>query len=388
MKFSKKVVIFGPISNYGGREIEVNIIIKALQNQYDLSVLSTSYLDENSFVFQDILKLNWASLDQMIYSKYNLIKLFSVVSKFYNNGKNKLFAYVNNSLTKKIYDLDKLYLKEIENQLSNADCVILCMQLTSKFLRQMVAFCQQKNIPCLVRTTGTIKQIDCNDIDFLKKINLFIHHSEANAKNLNQQIKLPYQVIDQCAVEEQTLLSIINKEITPLRYGYLGRLSSEKGIIPLIDFFVNTDTTFLFAGDGPQQQEAIQKIKNAPNCTYLGLIKSKKIADFYEKIDVLIIPSFEESGPLVGLEAMAAGKIIISTDVGAMKERLIDLSAFWFDIEKPSSLKLVIDKIALLSEFEIKTIKQNNRKRYIEKYSLNTISNQYQQLVSLYINHN
>lgn len=378
----KKVVIAGPISNYGGREIEVNIILKSLQDNYDLNVLSMSYIIENSFALQGVSKVKWTSLDRILYSKNKIIKLISRFSKLFNKGNKEPFAYVNNSLIKKIINLDQRYLKEIKNQLSDADCVILCVQLTSKFLPEIVEFCHQKNIPCLVRTTGTIRQVEQNSFDFLKKVTLFIHHSEANAKNLNQQVQLPYRVIDQCAMAEESLLLVTEKPSFPLRFGYLGRLSPEKGILPLIDFFSTTNTIFLFAGNGPQKEAILQKTKNATNCTYLGLINSNEIASFFEKIDVLIIPSYEESGPLVGLEAMAAGKIIISTDVGAMKERLSGLSTFWFDVDNPNSLKSAISQISAMSETEILDLKRSIKQRYLEKYNLKAIAYQYQQLVN------
>lgn len=378
----KKVVIAGPISNYGGREIEVNIILKSLQNNFDLNVLSMSYIIENSFALQGVSNVNWTSIDRILFTKNKLVKYFSFVSKWFNKGKKELFAYVNNSFIKKIINLDEVYLKEIKSQLSTADCVILCVQLTSKFLPEIVEFCHQNTIPCLVRTTGTIRHIDQSNFEFLKKVTLFIHHSESNARNLNQQIQLPYRVIDQCAMAEESLLDVSEKVTIPLRFGYLGRLSPEKGIVPLIDYFTTTHHSFHFAGNGSQKEEILQKIKTSSNCHYLGLINSDEVATFFEKIDVLIIPSYEESGPLVGLEAMAAGKIIISTDVGAMKERLNDLSTFWFDVNDINSLKSVINQLNTWSETEIVTLKQSIKQRYLEKYNLKAISKQYQQLVA------
>jgi len=378
----KKVVIAGPISNYGGREIEVNIILKSLREHYDLNVLSMSYIVDSSFALQGVSEVNWTSIDRILFTKSKVIKYFSIVSKWFNNGKKEPFAYVNNSIIKKIINLDEVYLKEIRNHLSKADCVILCVQLTSKFLPEIVEFCHHNKIPCLLRTTGTIRYIEQHNFEFLKKVTLFIHHSEANAYNLNKQIKLPYSVIDQCAMAEDSLLAVSDKITTPLRFGYLGRLSPEKGILPLVDYFSTAKHSFYFAGDGSQKNEILEKIKNNTNCHYLGLINSDKVAVFFEEIDVLIIPSYEESGPLVGLEAMAAGKIIISTDVGAMKERLTGLSSFWFDVNDKISLKEVIDEINTWSETELIVLKQKIRQRYLEKYNLKAISNQYQEVTT------
>jgi glycosyltransferase involved in cell wall biosynthesis len=47
-------------------------------------------------------------------------------------------------------------------------------------------------------------------------------------------------------------------------------------------------------------------------------------ADFYRGVDVFAITSDHEGGPVTGVEAMAAGRAVVSTPVGAMPERLAD----------------------------------------------------------------
>ncbi len=384
----KKGLIIGPISNSGGREVEVNIILKAIQNVFKVKVLSTSYITNDSFALQDIKNPKFSSLDIILYKKHIFIKVLSQISKSINRGNKKNYGYVNNSFVKKIINLEKYYLKELKSQIDQVDFVILCVQLTSKYLPDIINYCYKNNIKTFVRTTGTIRQIDLKDYIFLKKVTLFIHHSISNANNLNSQLNLPYTIIDQCALTEDDLLkislSITNNNIT---FGYLGRLSPEKGINELTNYFIDKDLNFVFAGDGMLKDSILRKVNNNPKIQYLGLIKSNKIVDFFNMIDVLIIPSFEESGPLVGLEAMAAGKIIISTKVGSMEERLINIdNPFWFQIENLNTLDYQISLILNKSTDELLKIKKLIRQRYIDEYKFEEISKKYISTICNYLN--
>lgn len=111
---------------------------------------------------------------------------------------------------------------------------------------------------------------------------------------------------------------------------------------------------------------------------YTGEISTDQLSDFFNKIDGLIIPSFEEAGPLVGIEAMAAGKIILSTKVGAMMERLDQTpNQFWFDINNQDSLLKEVSIIENKSQDQILNIREQVRNRYIDYYSEKKIANNY-----------
>lgn len=377
----KRIVILGPIGDFGGRDVEVNIIAKALKNTYKVCIFSTGYMTENSFALSGLHYTSWKSLPKVLYQKHFWLRSLSRLSKTFNKGSKQAYSYLINSFSKKLTDIDCLYWKQIKEELAHADLVLLCTQLTTKFLKEIVLYCHENNIPCIVRTTGTIRDVKTEDFDFLRKVSLFIHHSEANANNLNRQLLLPYVVIDQCALTEDSLLGNKTKPEKPYRFGYLGRLSAEKGIVPLAHFFAETDFSFVIAGDGQQKEEVLDIIKGKANCRYLGLVSNENIHHFFEQIDVLVIPSLEESGPLVGLEAMAAGKLIVSTKVGAMEERLNELKSFWFATENVSSLQTCIETINDLTENEYQQISIQLQERYKNEYSTAAIASKYKAVV-------
>ena len=96
-----------------------------------------------------------------------------------------------------------------------------------------------------------------------------------------------------------------------------------------------------------------------------------------------MIPSFEEGGPIVGVEAMASGKLIISTKVGAMEERLAQTkNDFWFSHEEKSSLPDAINRVEALSIEDRMMIRKEVRNTYVKNNALGTIKAKYLQIIS------
>lgn len=382
----KKIVIFGPLGDFGGRDVEVNIIAKALEDNFKITILSSAYLTQSSVALKDLKNTNFNCISKTLYENNIGVKVLANISKLKSQTQKLNYFYSNNSIAKKIFNYPELQWQVIEDEIKTANLVLCCVQLTTQFFPEIVDFCKSNKIPCLVRTTGTIRDFDNSKFSFLENVNAFIHHSQANAQNLNKQIHLPHVIIDQCANYEKSLLSLPTNPNNPFRFGYLGRLSEEKGILPLAEFFSNNNYSFKIAGDGPQRRNILQVIENNSNCEYLGQFSNDEIVSFFNQIDVLIISSLEESGPLVGLEAMAAGKLIISTDVGAMKERLTNLNSFWFSIEDFTSLEDAIKNINALTLEDYQINAKKLRERYLQEYSFNAIALKYLKLVQSFLN--
>jgi len=93
-------------------------------------------------------------------------------------------------------------------------------------------------------------------------------------------------------------------------------------------------------------KDLYEQAKGLPNVNYIGYKPNEYIKDNLCNYDIFAYPNiWEETSCISALEAMAAGKIIISTKVGAMPERLKDGNVFWFNIENLSSLEEVISLI-------------------------------------------
>ena len=81
------------------------------------------------------------------------------------------------------------------------------------------------------------------------------------------------------------------------------------------------DASFVFAGDGPQKQNILNKIQNmrlTGSVFLLGL--RKDIPEILKSIDIFVLPTLQEALGTSFVEAMAMGKPVIGTDVGGVSE--------------------------------------------------------------------
>lgn len=66
--------------------------------------------------------------------------------------------------------------------------------------------------------------------------------------------------------------------------------------------------------------ESIKKFELGSQIKFYGWLKQQEILDVYKKCNFFILPSLQETLPVSIAEAMAMGKIVIATDVGAISE--------------------------------------------------------------------
>jgi glycosyltransferase involved in cell wall biosynthesis len=103
-----------------------------------------------------------------------------------------------------------------------------------------------------------------------------------------------------------------------VRFLFLGRLEEVKGIKELLDAFKKlqrnfSNTELYIAGGGTMKNYILNFIEKnkIKNIKFLGWIKNSP--DILSKTDVFVLPSEEKGQPVALLEAMASGKIIITS---------------------------------------------------------------------------
>lgn len=370
----KKILLFGPFGDFGGRELEVSFIASVLSSRYEVSICTTGDVSNKSQVFHFNRAQKVFSIKELVCYTYPVITIVSFFSFLKNNLKGALSNYANNVVAKRYFKYDRKVNNILEGLVKQYDVVFICANLSSSYLNAVIAFSKKYDVKVVFRTTGQIKDIAFN---YLNDVDLFIHHSESNA----EKIKLDnYEIIDQCSFIEDKLLALVNTNSNN-KFLLLGRLSKEKGFEEAIDFFIKCKTPtdqLTIVGEGELKEKLQLKYADIGQINFTGFIKSENVDLIFDKIDCLIIPSFEESGPLVGIEAMAAGKPIISTKVGAMEERLTDTSNnFWFDIQDYYSFEKEFDRFKNLDNQSLSEINQSLKNKYKKRYAIESISMQY-----------
>lgn len=109
---------------------------------------------------------------------------------------------------------------------------------------------------------------------------------------------------------------------------FVGNLYKVKNIKSLPGIFSNIQqdyngrVCFWVIGDGDERQWLTEEIKNkhVANVVLWGNQDSKKMVNFMNCIDVLVLPSLNEGLPLVTLEALKCGCNVVGSNVGGIPE--------------------------------------------------------------------
>ena len=379
MNIKKKILIVGPFVDFGGREIEVRNIIISLYQKYDLKLISTALMSKKSVAING-LDTPWTTIHKEIYNSNFLLKGISFINKIWNKSNLPSYFLVSNKVSNTFFKIGQRTVPILKKEIDSVDVILFCGTLTSGFLKDIMDYCLELNKPFIIRTTGKIEFIPEEMKILLRQICVVLVHSASNALALKEVTVTNVKIVDQTTLVEKSLLGIPIKKMDILTFGFIGRFSVEKGILELLKTFKSLNSNLIIAGSGPLLPEVMGLLSK--NIVCIGEIDTNVIASFYDKIDVLVLPSLEEAGPLVGIEAMAAGKLILSTQVGAMPERLKDTkNDFWFNLEKEKSLEEGVIKIENLDKEEVIAIKMELREKYNRNYSINKICKTYLEIV-------
>jgi glycosyltransferase involved in cell wall biosynthesis len=102
---------------------------------------------------------------------------------------------------------------------------------------------------------------------------------------------------------------------------FVGRLVSYKGVDVLLEALAGLNACALIVGDGPLRatlEARARELDITGRVRFLGPVADDELAAMYRACDVFVLPSVtrQEAFGVVQLEAMAAGKPVVSTDVG------------------------------------------------------------------------
>lgn len=187
--------------------------------------------------------------------------------------------------------------------------------------------------------------------------------------------------------------SLYAESRTPYQSGqllFLGRLGARKGVYDLIQAMAILRNRDIFprlylAGDGELEKvkEQIQTLALQDQISIEGWCDAKKKTALLRATSVLILPSYSEGLPVAILEAMAAGKVIISTPVGGIPELVIpQQNGFLVPPGDVDSLANAIEQTMSPANEEImRTISSCNVKRISETFDRRIV---YDALMTLY----
>ncbi len=110
-------------------------------------------------------------------------------------------------------------------------------------------------------------------------------------------------------------------------FGYIGRLEIGKGLPELAAAWIRIahalpNAHLLIAGIGKFEREFRAQMGDAPRVHWLGF--RRDVPELMKALDIILMPSREESFGLVAIEAMAAGTPLIASQTGGLAEVIRD----------------------------------------------------------------
>ena len=166
----------------------------------------------------------------------------------------------------------------------------------------------------------------------------------------------PYQVPDpQALVSSAASVELHARTIQdrPIRFLFVGRVTSRKGIKPLIQAceqlqaagMENFQLTVI--GDGQQRSELQERTHNGPlhdRVEWLGRIPYNQLGQYFQASDVFVFPTLEDIWGMVLLEAMVFGKPVICSKLAGAAESMVVENQNGFLID-PRDMNDIVEKM-------------------------------------------
>ena len=136
---------------------------------------------------------------------------------------------------------------------------------------------------------------------------------------------------------------------------YFGRLSYEKGVLGLLDYFEkNPQLKLKVAGTGPLQDEIVERIneRRIGNVEILGYQSGKSLYELIANARFTIVPSeWYENNPLTVIESLALGTPVIGNRIGGIPEIISDArTGYVYDYKVKGDFERCVDAAVSLSE--------------------------------------
>ena len=219
-----------------------------------------------------------------------------------------------------------------------------------------------------------------------RKVDLYVCRSkilfnQLKSKNYKSKlIYLPHGANSKIFYPKNT-----TRKLDQVTFLFVGRISKRKGVEYLIKAFnklsdKHKNIKLLLVGKGAESTVSKFKEIANKNIEFVGELAHSEINDYYNKSDVFVLPSLAEPSSLTTLEAMAAGKPIISTR-GGVDDFFVEAEmGFWIEPANVDQLYDAMEKFVLNQEI-INTMGQKTREYLIHNFTWDIVANK---LISAY----
>lgn len=186
--------------------------------------------------------------------------------------------------------------------------------------------------------------------------------------------------VDQSRFDMETPFSAREKVV-----GYLGLLNERKGIaeltrsIPLVRQN-EPNTHFRIGGAGPLSNLVTEAASKSDAVDYLGYLPDDQLVEFYNSLELFVLPTESEGLPNVALESMACGTPVLATAVGGLPDLINDgENGFLMQDNTPDTIN---ESISRALNSDLQAVSERARDTVRERYTFEDAVWRYEKIVT------
>ncbi len=363
MTIKRKVLFILPeILGPGGQELENIGFAKCLHSdpRFEVAILNFySPFQVNELENLPKLDSNLPQLKQVIFNK-KFLKIW--IKSGFRFGM---------SLGNCFRNFPELFDSWLNEKLQGFDLCFTGISPT-RLLPHILRLCVQNRVAFAYHESSIFHPKNDHFYKLMEKDGSFLISAQAKENYLLENYpKADYSIIKQWIyLGQEEFLKIPSRVHTPIKFGYVGRMDLGKNlqvILEAVEILKKKDLAFEFVlfGDGPELANLKAFAKNSnieDRVNFRGSFPFEERHRCFSEIDVFVMTSTFEGGPLVILEAMAAGKPIITTNVGDVPNRVFeDQNGYILPVDcSSSSLSQAMERYLTHKE---EAIKQGEKSR-------------------------
>jgi glycosyltransferase involved in cell wall biosynthesis len=171
-----------------------------------------------------------------------------------------------------------------------------------------------------------------------------------------------------------------------IRFLFLGRLETEKGICELCEAFrrafgVEQNIELVIAGWGTLESQLHQRYGGHPGIRFLGKVDGESKTEALRNATVVVVPSLvEEVFGIVTIEAYAFGKPVIASNVGGLPELVRQDETGW--LVEPGNVDALAQRMLSVTKIAPSALAKMSQacKEYSYQFSMEKITAEYLEL--------
>jgi glycosyltransferase involved in cell wall biosynthesis len=158
--------------------------------------------------------------------------------------------------------------------------------------------------------------------------------------------------------------------------GWFGRMTAVKRTDDLLTALAalrqeGTDALLLLVGDGDDRERLEQRAHDlglARSCLFVGY--QEDVAPWYAVCDAVVLTSASEGTPVTIIEALAAGRPVVATDVGGVRDVVDDQETGF--LVAPGDTRALAERVGILAADPARraAMGEAGRQRVLERYAV------------------